>query len=121
MTTPAALIGRSHPLGATITDGGVNFSIYSRSGTAVDLLFFDREEDDRPARVIRLDPARNHTYHYWHTFVPDVGPGQIYGYRVAGPFDPAAGMRFDRTKLLLDPYARAVVVPRSYSLDAARA
>ena len=67
-----------------------------------------------PQRVITLDPAINHTYHYWHGFVPDVKPGQLYGYRVYGPFDPASGRRFDPAKILLDPYGRGVVVPQSY-------
>ncbi len=106
--------GRSHPLGATPQPGGVNFSIYSRDATGVDLVFFDREDDSRPARVFPLDPAVNRTYHYWHIFVPNVAPGQIYGYRVHGPFKPELGLRFDATKLLLDPYGRAVVVPKNY-------
>ena len=67
-------------------------SLFSRSATGVELLFFDRENDSRPARVIRIDPALNRTYHYWHVFVPGVKPGQIYGYRAQGPFDPANGM-----------------------------
>jgi glycogen operon protein len=86
----------------------------------VELLFFDREDDARPARVMCLDPASNRTYHYWHVCVPGVQPGQIYGYRVAGPYDPAHGMRFDPAKVLLDPYGRGVVVPKHYSRDAAR-
>jgi glycogen operon protein len=113
-------IGRSSPLGATVRDGGVNFSLFSRGGTGVELLFFEREDDARPARVIRIDPASQRIYHYWHLFVPGVRPGQIYGYRVDGPFDPASGMRFDPTKVLLDPYGRAVVVPKGYSRDSAR-
>jgi isoamylase len=112
--------GRSSPLGATVLDGGVNFSVFSRNGSGVELLLFDREDDARPARVIRIDPADNRTYHYWHVFVPGVRPGQIYAYRVRGPFDPANGMRFDPAKVLLDPYGREVVVPRLYSRDAAR-
>ncbi len=111
--------GRSSPLGATVADGGVNFSLFSRSATGVELLFFDREDDTRPSRVIPLDPSTNRTYHYWHVFVPGVEPGQIYGYRVEGPFDPARGMRFDRSKVLLDPYGRGVVVPKNYSRRAA--
>jgi glycogen operon protein len=116
---PAARIGRSSPLGATIAEGGANFSLYSRSATGVELLFFDREDDARPERIISLDPALDRTYHYWHTFVPGVEPGQVYGYRVRGPFDPSRGMRFDPTKVLVDPYGRCVIVPRSYSRDAA--
>ena len=112
-------IGRSFPLGATIADGGVNFSLFSRSATGVELLFFDNEGDDRPARVIPIDPAANRTYHYWHVFVSGVKPGQIYGYRVRGPFDPSRGMRFDPTKILLDPYGRGVAVPGNYSRDSA--
>ncbi|MBP1599554.1 MAG: glycogen debranching protein, partial [Acidobacteria bacterium] len=112
-------IGRSSPLGATPGDGGVNFSVFSRGATGMELLFFDREEDSRPAQVIPIDPISNRTYHYWHVFVPGVQAGQIYGYRVAGPCDPEKGMRFDPTKVLLDPYGRGVVVPKSYSRDAA--
>ncbi len=62
----------------------------------------------------------NRTYHYWHIFVPGVQPGQIYGYRAQGPYDPADGMRFDPTKVLLDPYGRGVAVPKNYNRDAAR-
>jgi glycogen operon protein len=117
---PIAKAGHSAPLGATVVDGGVNFSLFSRSATGVELLLFDREDDARPARVVRLDPAANHTYHYWHVCVPGVQPGQLYGYRVAGPSDPAHGQRFDPAKVLLDPYGRGVVVPQHYSRDAAR-
>jgi len=76
--------GNSTPLGATIVPGGINFSIFSRSASGVELLFFDSEDDPRPARVITIDGATNRTYNYWHLFVPDVKPGQLYGYRVQG-------------------------------------
>jgi isoamylase len=112
--------GHSWPLGATVVDGGINFSVFSRSATGVELLLFDREDDAWPARMMRLDPAANRTYHYWHVGVPGIRPGQLYGYRVAGPYDPANGMRFDPAKVLLDPYGRGVVVPKKYSRDAAR-
>jgi isoamylase len=69
--------------------------------------------------VIRIDPAADRTYHYWHVFAPGVIAGQIYGYRAAGPWDPASGMRFDPTKVLLDPYGRGVAVPDGYCRDAA--
>jgi isoamylase len=113
-------VGRSSPLGATVVDGGVNFSLFSRSASGVELLLFDREIDGKPARVIRIDPAANRTYHYWHVFVPGVGPGQIYGYRVEGPTAPERGLRFDSTKVLLDPYGRCVVVPKNYDREAAK-
>jgi glycogen operon protein len=99
---------------------GVNFSVFSRAASAVELLLFDREDDSRPSRVIRIDPVANRDYHYWHVRVAGVRPGQLYGYRVYGPDDPAQGLRFDPDKLLLDPYGRAVAVPRSYSREAAR-
>jgi isoamylase len=113
--------GRSSPLGATVAPGGVNFSVFSRSATLVDLLLFDHEDAARPARVIPLDAERHRTYHYWHAFVPGLGPGQIYAFRAHGPFEPERGLRFDPHKLLLDPYTRAVVVPEAYSRAAAAA
>ena len=88
--------------------------------SGVELLLFDREDDSRPERVIPMDPVLNRTYHYWHISVLGVQPGQIYGYRAQGPYDPADGMRFDPTKLLLDPYGRGVAVPKNYNRDAAR-
>src|SRR5215471_854975 len=117
--TPVADAGRSSPLGATIRSSGANFSLFSRGSSHVELLLFDREDDAGPARVIPFDPVTNLTYHYWHVFVPGVQPGQLYGYRVEGPSDPANGLRFDSSKVLLDPYGRAVVVPRNYSRQAA--
>jgi isoamylase len=113
-------IGRSSPLGATVVDGGVNYSLFSRTASGVELLFFDREDDATPARVVRIDPVTNRTYHYWHVFVPGVRPGQIYGYRVQGAAAPANGLRFDSAKVLLDPYGRGVVVPKNYGREAAR-
>jgi len=111
--------GSSAPLGATPTPIGTNFSVFSRTASGVDLLLFDREDDSAPARVIPLDPVANHTYHYWHVLVPEARPGQIYAYRVQGPFDPALGLRFDPAKVLLDPYGRSVIVPKNYSREAA--
>jgi isoamylase len=107
--------GRSFPLGATIASGGVNFSVFSRQATRVELLLFDDAAAAKPTRVINLDRRKHRTYHYWHVFVPRTGAGQIYAYRVFGPFDPAQGLRFDPSKVLLDPYGRAVVVPEAYS------
>src|SRR5262249_38183645 len=112
--------GQSSPLGATVADGGVNFSLFSRTADGVELLLFDRDDDAIPSRVIRLNPISNRTYHYWHTFVPGLRPGQHYGYRVHGLNDPGGGLRFDPTKVLLDPYGRAIVVPKGYTRDAAR-
>ena len=111
--------GKSYPLGATVYPDGVNFSVYSKSSTALELLLFDHVEDPRPARVITLDSKAHRTFHYWHVFVAGLKPGQVYGYRVHGPFEPEEGHRFDPTKVLLDPYGRAVAVPASYGRQAA--
>lgn len=112
--------GRSGPLGATLSPGGVNFSLYSRHASEVELLLFNHVDDMQPALVVRLDPFLNRTYHYWHVFVSGLKAGQLYGYRIHGPFNPSQGLRFDPQKLLLDPYARGIVVPEGYSRQAAR-
>ncbi len=117
----SVLPGSSHPLGAAVAGDGVNFSLYSKNAEAVELLFFDAAEAAQPARVVSLDRRRHRTYHYWHVFVPGVKAGQIYGYRVHGPFDPSRGHRFDPQKVLLDPYGRAVAVPRGYDRNVAAA
>ena len=111
--------GRSSPLGASLVLDGVNFSVYSRNASGVELVFFDREDDARPSRTFRIDPVMGRTDHYWHIFVPGVKPGQLYGYRVQGTFDPTGGLRFDPEKLLLDPYGLGVAVPKQYSREAA--
>ena len=111
--------GSSFPLGATVVGDGVNFSVYSKNASKVELLFFDSVDAARPSHILSLDRQRNRTYHYWHAFVPQILPGQLYGYRVHGPIDPPRGLRFDPQKVLLDPYGRAVAVPRGYNRNAA--
>jgi glycogen operon protein len=112
--------GRSYPLGANWTGDGVNFSVFAKSSTGAQLLLFDDADAPTPSRVIDFDPQLNRTYHYWHVFVPGLAPGQVYGYRIGGPADPSNGLRFDRDKLLLDPYGKAVAFPASRSREAAR-
>src|SRR5271166_1181926 len=90
--------GQSCPLGATLQPGGANFSIFSRSATSIELLFFDQADDSRPSRIIPINPLVSRTYHYWHVFVPDVQAGQIYAFRAYGPCEPARGLRFDPSK-----------------------
>ena len=107
--------GRSFPLGATVFGEGVNFSVFSRQASRVELLLFDDAAAARSTRVIDLDARKHRTYHYWHVFVPGIGPGQVYAFRASGPFVPEHGLRFDPDKVLLDPYGRAVVVPEAYS------
>src|SRR5215470_1468062 len=116
----AARRGRSFPLGATLVPGGDNFSLFAKHSTGAELLLFDSVDAPQPSRVIELDPRINRTYHYWHTFVPGVTAGQLYAYRVGGPFDPERGLRFDRDKVLLDPYGKCVARPAARSRDAAR-
>jgi isoamylase len=106
--------GQCSPLGATIIAGGVNFSVFSRNASRVELLLFDRVDDAQAARVIAIEAVHGRTLDYWHVYVPGLESGQIYGYRVHGPFDPQRGMRFDPEKLLLDPYGRGVAVPQHY-------
>jgi glycogen operon protein len=110
--------GKPNPLGATLREDGANFSLFARSASGVDLLFFNHADDTMPGRVISLDPKHNRTYHYWHTFVPKVKAGQLYAYRVHGPNDPERGLRFDSRHVLLDPYGRAIVTPPGYDRSA---
>src|SRR5258705_2897227 len=99
--------GKSSPVGATLSPEGANFSVYSKHATGIELLLFDCVDDGQPARVIRINPSTNRTYHYWHVFVPGVKAGQIYSYRLEEQFDPRSAMRFDPDKVLIDPYGRA--------------
>ena len=85
-----ATAGASHPIGATLTPDGVNVSVFAKRATAVELLLFDRPEDDVPARVIELVGDAHRTGAYWHAFVPGIGAGQAYGFRAHGPWAPAA-------------------------------
>ncbi|HYW43318.1 MAG TPA: glycogen debranching protein GlgX [Bryobacteraceae bacterium] len=97
--------GSPHPLGATPSAEGVNFSIFSGNATGVELLLFARHDDPQPFQVIRYDPMVNKTFHFWHVFVRGLQPCAHYAYRVDGPSNPAAGQRFNRNKVLIDPYA----------------
>jgi glycogen operon protein len=113
--------GSSAPVGATVGPHGVNFSVFSKSATSIDLLLFDDGQAGKPSRIVRLESPGQRTYHYWHVFVPDLRPGQVYAYRAHGPFDPARGLRFDGEKVLIDPYGLGVSVPEAYDRDAAKA
>ncbi len=112
--------GQSFPPGATPYSWGVNFCVFSKNCTAVDLLLFDHVDDAEPSHVIPLDPEKNRTFYYWHAFVRGVGNGQLYGYRIYGPLEPEKGLRFDGDKVLLDPYTRAVAVGKYYSRERAK-
>jgi isoamylase len=119
VSTREVASGASAPLGATVLPRGVNFSVFSNHAVLLELLLFDAENATGPARIIPLEANKHRTYHYWHAFVPDLQPGQVYAYRAHGPFDPDRGLWFDPDKVLLDPYGLAVAVPESYDRRAA--
>jgi len=100
--------------------GGVNFAVFSKYAEGVRLLLFAHPDDAAPSRVIDLDPNANRTDYYWHVYVPRIGPGQVYAWRITGPHQPADGHRFDDTKVLLDPYGLAVAGQGIYDRQAAR-
>jgi isoamylase len=97
--------GSPQPLGANPVPGGVNFSLFSMNATGVELLLFATHDAPEPVQAIRLDPSVNKSFHFWHVFVCGLQAGAHYAYRVDGPFDPASGHRFNRNKVLIDPYA----------------
>lgn len=111
--------GNSYPLGATVTKKGTNFCIYSKGATAIELLLFTDKDSPRPYKVIRLNPDTNKTFYYWHVFVEGIEHGQVYGYRAFGDFLPERGQWFDGSKVLVDPYAKAVCMNDKYSRKAA--
>ncbi len=104
--------GEPYPLGATWRGDGVNFALYSEHATGVDLCLFDRA--DAPRETVRIRMTEQ-TDQVWHVFLPDVRPGQLYGYRVYGPYRPEAGLRFNAAKLVVDPYARALAGPEIWT------
>jgi isoamylase len=98
-------LGYPYPLGATWMGNGVNFAIFSEHATGVELCLFENiEATEENVRI----PVTEHTDQVWHVFLPDVRPGQLYGFRVSGPYDAERGLRFNGSKLLLDPYAKAI-------------
>ncbi len=97
--------GKPYPLGATPDSKGVNFAIYASNATKVELCLFKTPQDE--VEYIKID-IREHSHHIWHTYVPHLKPGQLYGFRVHGPYEPQNGLRFNPNKLLIDPYAKAI-------------
>lgn len=107
MSSPSFRVwpGKPYPLGATWDGMGVNFAIFSENATRVELCLFDSPKAKAESHQI---PMSEYTDSVWHAYLPDVRPGQLYGYRVHGPWDPVNGKRFNANKLLLDPYAKAI-------------
>ena len=96
--------GKPYPLGAIWDGAGVNFALFSENATKVELCLFDGADAQRETRI----PLREQTHQVWHVYLPEARPGQFYGYRVHGPYEPEQGHRFNPAKLLLDPYAKAI-------------
>jgi isoamylase len=97
--------GNPYPLGATPDSKGVNFSLYASNATKVELCLFKTDKDEMEYTTIDIT---EHTHHIWHTYIPHLKAGQLYGYRVHGPYEPENGLRFNANKLLIDPYAKAI-------------
>ena len=98
--------GCPYPLGATPDTAGVNFSLFSENATGVELLLFKHDDDPAPFQTFQFDPYVNKTFHFWHIRIRGLTAGAHYAYRVDGPFDLIAGHRFNRNKVLIDPFAR---------------
>jgi len=112
MTPIRTWLGYPYPLGATWMGNGVNFALFSETAASVELcLFANMEATEEYVRI----PVHENTDQVWHVFLPDVRPGQLYGFRVSGPYDPECGLRFNSSKLLLDPYAKAIAGAVSWS------
>src|SRR5450759_4966413 len=97
--------GCPNPMGASWDGQGVNFAIFSENATKVELCLFESAESKSESRRI---PILENTDRVWHVYLPDARPGQLYGYRVQGPYAPEQGQRFNPNKLLIDPYAKAI-------------
>ena len=111
--------GKSYPLGATIHPGGINFSVFSKHATQVELLLFEHVDADKPTRVFRLSADQNRTGYYWHIFIAGIKAGQLYGWQMQGPNLPEEGLRYNGEKVLLDPYGRGVAAGDNYDRNAA--
>ena len=110
MQEQRATVGEPHTLGATLTADGVNFAVYSEIAEKIEVCLFDA--DGTNERRVEL-PGRTHAV--WHGHIAGCKPGDLYGLRVTGPFDPSNGLRCNANKLLLDPYAKAIVGPLTWS------
>lgn len=104
--------GKNYPRGATYDGSGVNFALFSENATAVTLCLYDSQD---PARETARIPFVEHTEQIWHIYVEGLQPGQLYGYRVDGPYEPSEGHFFNPNKLVLDPYAKAINAPVNHN------
>ena len=112
--------GNPGPIGATKIDDGVNFSVYAPDAKSVELLLFDNKDDKKASHSFFLDTEDNSSYYYRHIFIEGVDYGQHYAYRVDGEYNPAKSFAFDKSKILIDPYAKGIYAPdydRSKAMD----
>lgn len=111
--------GEAHPLGASVQESGVNFSLYSKDASRVLLHLFEDADATCPSHTFELNPLRHKRGHYWFIFVCNIGHGQIYGFQVDGPWLPEKGLRFDKDKILIDPYSQAICFGNNYRRERA--
>jgi len=97
--------GRAFPLGATYDGKGVNFAIYSEHAEEIELCLFENLDSETEFLKVKF---KEREHHVWHVYIPNMKPGQLYGYRVYGPYDPKNGQRLNSNKLLLDPYSKHI-------------
>ncbi|MEZ8740064.1 glycogen debranching protein GlgX [Photobacterium swingsii] len=106
--------GKAYPLGASVKKTGVNFSLYSKHATQVVLHLFHHRNDSEPFLSFDLDPSIHKRGHYWFVFIANINHGQVYAFQVDGPWQPDKGLRFDKNKVLLDPYSHAICFSDNY-------
>ena len=100
--------GTPFPIGSSIKDNGINFSVFSKSAKSIELLLFNDKDDVKPSAIIELNEDENKSYFYWHIFVEELKENQYYAYRVDGEYNPSKSFAFDKSKVLIDPYAKGI-------------
>jgi len=103
-TTP----GTPYPIGSSIKNNGVNFSVFSKNAKSIELLLYKDKDDVKPSSIIKLNEEENKSYYYWHIFIEGLNAEQYYAYRVDGEYNPSKSLAFDKSKVLIDPYAKGI-------------
>ena len=111
--------GSPFPIGSTVLEDGVNFSVFSSNSDSIELLLFNNKDNAKPSHIIKLTKTDNKSYHYWHVFVEGIKAGQYYAYRVDGKYDPSKSLAFDKSKILIDPYAKGIY-SKNYDRNSAK-
>jgi glycogen operon protein len=111
--------GKPFPIGSTPQKGGVNFSVFSRNATSIELLLFDNKDDIKPTSTFVLTKDKNRSYFYWHIFIEGISENQYYAYRVDGEYNPAKSLAYDKSKILIDPYSKGIYA-NNYDRDSAK-